>query len=160
MELIYLTHSGLTKLQKDLEHLMKVVRPDAVVQLTVAREHGDLSENAEYDAARDQLATIDRRIGELQEQLGRSQVIDESELTNDKVGILSCVKLFDMRRNKEIEYTLVDALQADTSLHRISVKSPVGKGLIGKVVGEEVTIMVPAGELKFRVLEISRAEGL
>jgi len=160
MELIYLTRAGLQKLQRELENLVKVERPEAVVQLATAREHGDLSENAEYDAARDQLADIDRRIMEMQNKLSCSQLIDESTLSADKVGLLTKVKLLDVKRNKELHYTLVDALQADPGKHLISVKSPVGKGLIGRGVGEEVTIAIPAGEIRFRILEIELASGL
>jgi len=160
MELIYLTRAGLAKLQRDLDNLMKVERPECVTQLATAREHGDLSENAEYDAARDQLANIDRKIMEVQSQLSRAQVIDESELNNDTVMILSKVKLFDLKRNKELTYTLVDALQSDPAKHLISVKSPVGKGLLGRKAGDEVTIQVPAGEIRYRILSIERAEGI
>jgi len=160
MDTVYLTRDGLEKLRKELERLVKVVRPEATVQLTVARAHGDLSENAEYDAAKDNLATIDRKIGDLQTQLSRVQILEESDLSDGEVRILSVVTLLELGKNREVRYTLVDPLQADPMQNLISVKSPIGKGLLGKKVGEEASITIPSGEIRFRVVAIERSKGL
>ncbi len=161
MDFIYLTEAGADKLQKELEHLVKVIRPEATDQLAKAREHGDLSENAEFDAAKENIASIDNQIFELQAKLGQIQIIDESQFSdNSAVRILSQVKLLDLKRDKEIIYTLVDPVQANPTKLLISVQSPVGKALLGKKIDEEISVDVPAGQLKFKVLEITRSEGL
>ena len=160
MDIIYLTRAGAEKLRRDLEHLVKVARPAATIDLATAREHGDLSENAEYDAARDNLASIDMNIMELQRKLSFVQIIEEGQFSNDEVHILSKVTLLDTKRNREMEYTLVDPEQTDPSRRLISVKSPIGQGLLGKKVGEEVTITIPVGEITLKVLAIETAEGV
>ncbi len=159
-ETVYLTQEGLKKLRQDLEHLIKEVRPAATAQLEEARAHGDLSDNAEYDAARENIASIDRRITELQLKLSRVQIIDENELNTDEARILSRVTLLNLNKGGEVEYILVDSLQADPMRRMISVKSPIGKGLLGKQVGDEVTIDTPSGKVGFRVLSIERMRGL
>ncbi len=161
MSYIYLTKTGAEKLKQQLEHLLKVIRPEATDQLAKAREHGDLSENAEFDAARDNMAKIDKEILDVQAKLAQVQIIDESELgDNSKIRILSQVKLLDVKREKEVVYTLVDPLQADPVKKLISVESPVGKGLLGKSVDDLVEVEVPVGTLSLKVLQIERAEGL
>ncbi len=160
MEKVYLTREGLEKQRKELELLVKEHRPEAVHQLAVARAHGDLSENAEYDAAKEKLGDIDRRIGDLQEKLSRVQIIDQSDMATDEVRILSKVKLKNMSNGTVFEYTLVDPMQSNPSLKLISVQSPIGSGLLGKKVGEVVTIDVPSGILNLKVEEINRSEGL
>lgn len=160
MELIFLTKMGMEKLRSQLAHLIRVARPEAAEQLARAREQGDLSENAEYEAAREKLSSIDRQIEELQDKMSRVQVIDESQLgDNSSVRILSQVTLLNLKKDKQIVYTLVDSVQADPAQRMISIESPIGKGLLGKKVGEEIKINVPAGELHFKVLDIQRAEG-
>ncbi len=160
MERVYLTREGLERQRKELEALLKENRPEAVHQLAVARAHGDLSENAEYDAAREQLTDIDRRISDLQQKLVRVQIIDQEDMASDVVRILSKVKLKNIANGTVFEYTLVDPLQSNPSLKLISVQSPIGSGLLGKRVGEVVVIDVPAGQLNLRVEEINRSEGL
>lgn len=156
-----MTKTGAEKLKKQLEHLLKVVRPEATDQLAKAREHGDLSENAEFDAARENMAKIDQEIISVQTKLSNVQIIDESELgDNSKVRILSQVKLLDINRDRELIYTLVDPLQADPLKKLISVESPVGKGLLGKTVNDIIEVDVPVGKLKLKILQIERAEGL
>lgn len=160
MDRVYLTREGLEKQRKDLEALIKEIRPEATHQLAVARAHGDLSENAEYDAAREKLADIDRRIAELQQKLNRVQIIDQDNIASDEVRILSKVKLKNISNGIVFEYTLVDPLQSNPSLKLISVQSPIGSGLLGKKVGEQVEIDVPSGKLKLQIEEINRSEGL
>ncbi|MDP8228825.1 MAG: transcription elongation factor GreA [Candidatus Electryoneaceae bacterium] len=160
MEIIHLTRAGAEKLRSELERLVKVARPAATIDLATAREHGDLSENAEYDAARDNLATIDLNIITLQQKLGFVQIIEGGQFSNDEVHILSKVTLLDTKRNREVDYTLVDPEQSDPTRRLISVKSPIGQGLLRKKVGEEVTITIPAGEITLKVLAIETAEGV
>ena len=160
MDRVYLTREGLEKQRKDLEALIKEIRPEATHQLAVARAHGDLSENAEYDAAREKLADIDRRIAELQQKLNRVQIIDQDNIASDEVRILSKVKLKNISNGMVYEYTLVDPLQSNPSMKLISVQSPIGAGLLGKKVGEQVEIEVPSGKLKLQIEEINRSEGL
>jgi len=159
-ETVYLTREGLDKLKSDLEYLMKEVRPKATEQMAAARAHGDLMENAEYDAARDNLHEITRRISEFQQKLSKVELLDDDSIGRDEVRILSCVKLEDSRNGRKIEYTIVDPLQSDPSKGLISVQSPIGKGLLGKKVGDNVTINVPSGEICFKVLEIARSTGI
>jgi len=160
MEKVYLTREGLEKQRKELEILVRENRPEAVHQLAVARAHGDLSENAEYDAAREKLGDIDRRIGDLQQKLSRVQIIDQEDMASDEVRILSKVKLKNVTSNLVFEYTLVDPMQSNPSLKLISVQSPIGSGLLGKKVGDVVEIDVPSGKLNLRIEEINRSEGL
>jgi transcription elongation factor GreA len=160
METVYLTREGLEKLRLNLEQLLKVDRPEATNQLATARAHGDLSENAEYDAAREKLAGIDRRIAEMSQNLNRVQLIDQDTMSGKEVRILSRVTLSNLDNKAKIEYTLVDPLQSDPSKRLISVKSPIGLGLLGKKVGEEVVINVPSGQFRFMVESIDRSEGL
>ena len=157
---VYLTHEGLDKLKSDLEHLVKVVRPRATEQMAAARAHGDLSENAEFDAARDNLAEITRRINNLQQKLSNVVLIDDDNIGKDEVRILSCVTLENTQNASKIDYTLVDPLQSDPVKRLISVQSPIGKGLLGKKVGDEVTINVPSGKIRFKVLAIKRITGI
>jgi transcription elongation factor GreA len=160
METVYLTREGLEKLRKDLEHLLREVRPAATESLASARALGDLSENAEYHAAKENLAAIDRRIGTLQTQLTRVHIIDESALANDEIRILTRVRLLDLDRQTEATYTLVDPLQANPAQDLISIKSPIGRGLLGKRKGDEVSISIPSGSLRLRVLDFERSHGL
>jgi transcription elongation factor GreA len=160
MESVYLTREGLEKQRRELETLVKEIRPEATNQLAVARAHGDLSENAEYDAAREKLADVDRRIADLQSLLNRVQLIEQDNIATDEVRILSKVKLLNVASGAVIQYTLVDPIQSNPGLKLISVKSPIGAGLLGLKVGEEVSIDVPSGKLRLRVEAIERSEGL
>lgn len=160
METVYLTRKGLDKLRNELNHMMKVIRPEAAQELATAREKGDLSENAEYDAAREKLSTIDRQIGSLMEKLSNVQLLEGDERAHSEVRILSQVLMKNMKNNKEMEYTLVDPIQADPAKRLISVKSPIAKGLLGKSIGDEVVINIPSGAVTFQILEIKPSEGL
>lgn len=160
MEKVYLTREGLERQRKELEALIKEIRPEATHQLAVARAHGDLSENAEYDAAREKLADIDRRIADMQQKLARVQIIDQDNMAADEVRILSKVKLKNLSNGSLLEYTLVDPVQSNPSLKLISVQSPIGAGLLGRKVGDTVAIDVPSGQISFTIEEINRSEGL
>jgi transcription elongation factor GreA len=120
-----------------------------------ARDKGDLSENAEYDAAKEAQGLHELKISKLEESISNARVIDESEINTDKVSILSKVKVLNLSFNKEFEYTIVSEEESDLQAGKISVQSPIGKGLLGKKKGEEVSIDVPSGELKFKMLNIS-----
>jgi len=160
MGTVYLTHEGLNKLKIELRELVKVIRTEATIDLATAREHGDLSENAEYDAARENLNDIDRRIYELQQNLSNVEIIEENSIKSDEIRVLCKVMLENLGNGSKIDYTLVDPLQSDPTKKRISLKSPIGKGLLGKRVGDEVSISVPSGEIQFKVLSIDRVNGL
>ncbi len=159
-ERIYLTHEGVKKLRAELDELVNVIRPEATIDLSQAREKGDLSENAEYDAARARLTEIDRQIGQLQAKFQNLQIIDESVLNSDEVRILSKVKILNTKNNMEMEYTIVDPIQANLPKKLLSIKSPIAQGLLGKKVGDETTISIPAGEVIFKIISIEVNEDL
>ncbi|MFH0765581.1 MAG: transcription elongation factor GreA [Calditrichota bacterium] len=160
MDSVYLTHDGLKKLQGDLNRLANELRPRATQALADARAKGDLSENAEYDAAREELSSIDRQISELQTKMSNVHIIDESAISRDEVRILSEVTVLNLVSNKDMRFILVDPLQADPRNNLISVKSPIAQGLLGKRVGDEASISVPSGELRVRIVSIERSQGL
>ncbi|WP_205503908.1 transcription elongation factor GreA [Rufibacter psychrotolerans] len=152
----YYTPEGLQKLKEELHELKTKGRAEVARQLAEARDKGDLSENAEYDAAKDAQGHLELKISKLEEVIGNARLIDESNLDLSKVLILSKVKLKNLGNNMILNYTLVAEEEANLAAGKISVKSPIGKGLLGKSVGEIAEITVPAGQLKFEVLEISR----
>jgi len=153
---VYLTRERLTEIEHELKQLKTVGRSEMAQKIAEARGYGDLSENAEYDAAKEAQGLMELRISKLEETLARARVIEGSDLPNDKVYILSLVKLKDLKTGEVIEYRLVAQEEADFEKNKISVTSPIGKGLIGKTPGEVVKIKVPAGFLEYKILEISR----
>ena len=153
----YYTKEGLDKLRQDLEYLTSVERPAISRQIAEAREKGDLSENAEYDAAKDAQGMLEMKIARLQDELSNARIIDESKLDASKVLILSTVKLKNLKNNAMMTYTLVPESEANLKLGKISISSPIAKGLLGKSVGEAVDIEVPAGTMHLEVIEISRS---
>lgn len=153
---IYLTREGHRKLAEELEYLKTTKRRGISKAIGEARAHGDISENAEYDAAREAQAQNEQKISELEEKLIRAQIIDNDAMSKDEVLIGATVKLQDLDSGEDLEYTLVAELEADFSQGRISVTSPVGSALIGHKVDDEVHIKVPAGVLRYKVLNISR----
>ncbi|TVQ87795.1 MAG: transcription elongation factor GreA [Bacteroidetes bacterium] len=155
-EVKYFTQEGLEKLKQELEHLKSVERPVISQQIADAREKGDLSENAEYDAAKNAQGMLELKISKLEDTLSNARVIDESQLDVNKVSILSKVKLKNLKNNATMTYTLVPENEADIKSGRISVNSPIAKGLLGKKIGEKADIQVPAGLMSFEVLEVSR----
>ncbi len=155
-EIVYLTKEKFVELENELRDMKVNGRAQVAAKIAEARGHGDLSENAEYDAAREEQRHLEYRIAKLEETLSKSRVIEAKDLPNDKVYILSKVKVKDSKNGKAIEYLLVSPEEADFDANKISVTSPIGKGLMGKKPGDVVEIKVPAGVLKYSIIEISR----
>lgn len=155
-EVKYFTKEGLEKLKEELEHLKSVERPAISQQIAEAREKGDLSENAEYDAAKNAQGMLELKISKLEDTLSNSRVIDESQLDISRISILSRVRLKNLKNNAAMTYTLVPENEADIKAGKISVNSPIAKGLLGKEAGEKVDIQVPAGLMNFEIMEVSR----
>lgn len=156
MDEIYLTKDGHRKLLEELEHLKTVKRRELSKAVGEARAHGDISENAEYDAAKEAQALNEKRIAELEEKLSRGRIIDDEYMPKGEVLIGATVKLKDLHSEEELEYTLVSEIEADYSQGKISVASPVGQGLLGHKENEIVEIKTPAGILRYKILKISR----
>lgn len=152
----YYTAEGLQKLKDELAELKTKGRAEVARQLAEARDKGDLSENAEYDAAKDAQGHLELKIAKMEEIVGNARLIDESNLDSSKALILSKVKIKNLKNNMVVDYTLVAEEEADLAAGKISVKSPIGKGLLGKSVGDKAEITVPAGKLQFEILEITR----
>lgn len=152
----YYTAEGLKKLKEELEYLKAVERPKASQAIAEARDKGDLSENAEYDAAKEAQGMLEMKIAKMEELYANARLIDESQLDTSKVLVLSKVKMRNVANKMEITYTLVAESEADLKTGKISVTSPIGKGLLGKSVGEIAEITVPNGKLQFEILEITR----
>lgn len=153
---IYLTKEGLANLRNELDHLKRVERPAISAQIAEARDKGDLSENAEYDAAKEAQGLLELKISKIEATLSEAVVIDESQLDTDKVLILSKVKLKNVDNGMEVQYTIVPENEANLKEKKISVESPIGKGLLGKKQGDVAEIQVPNGVMKFEVIEIGR----
>ncbi|RZJ51877.1 MAG: transcription elongation factor GreA [Flavobacterium sp.] len=152
----YYTADGLKKLREELDQLKSIERPKASQAIAEARDKGDLSENAEYDAAKEAQGLLELKISKMEEVVSNARLIDESQLDVSKVLVLSTVKIKNKANNTEMKYTLVAESEADLKTGKISVTSPIGRGLLGKSVGETAEITVPNGTLQFEVLEISR----
>jgi transcription elongation factor GreA len=152
----YYTEEGLKKLKDELNQLRDVERPKASQAIAEARDKGDLSENAEYDAAKEAQGLLEMKIAKLEELMANARLIDESQLDTSKALVLSTVKLRNQQNGMELSYTLVAESEADLKAGKISVTSPIGKGLLGKKVGEIAEIQVPNGILKFEILDITR----
>ncbi|AII54177.1 transcription elongation factor GreA [Hymenobacter sp. APR13] len=152
----YYTAEGLQKLKDELQDLKIRGRSEAAEALREARDKGDLSENAEYDAAKEAQGLLELKISKLEEVVGNARILDEAGLDLTKVLIMSKVKLKNLKNNAVLDYTLVAEEEANLAAGKISVKSPIGKGLLGKSAGDKAEITVPAGKLQFEILEISR----
>ena len=152
----YVTEEGLRKLQQELEQLRTIERPKISQQIAEARDKGDLSENAEYDAAKEAQGLLELRISKLQETIVNSRILDESKLDNSTVQILSKVTVRNMRTNAKMQLTLVAESEADLKAGKISINTPIAVGLLGKKVGDTAEIQVPAGKMPFEILEITR----
>lgn len=152
----YLTRKGHEKLRKELEHLKTVKRRQLSKAIGEARAHGDISENAEYDAAKEAQGLNEKKISELETKLASAQILDDENISKDEVLIGATVKLKDLDSGEDLEYTLVAEEEADYSQNKISVTSPVGSGLVNHKKGDMVEIKVPAGVLKYKVLDITR----
>ncbi|APY10662.1 transcription elongation factor GreA [Seonamhaeicola sp. S2-3] len=152
----YYTAEGLKKLRDELNYLKDVERPKASQAIAEARDKGDLSENAEYDAAKEAQGLLEMKISKMEETLANARIIDESQLDTSKVLALSTVKIKNQTNGMEMTYTLVAESEADLKSGKISVNSPIGKGLLGKSVGDVAEIQVPSGVMKFDIIEITR----
>lgn len=152
----YVTSEGLKKLKDELHHLITFERPAISQQIAEARDKGDLTENAEYAAAKDAQAMLELKIAKLMDTISNARVIDESAIDTSKVLIFNTVRLKNLINDKELVYTIVPENDADIKSGKIPVNSPIAKGLIGKVVGETVDIKIPAGNMSFQILEITR----
>ena len=152
----YYTAEGLQKLKEELADLKFRGRAEIARQLAEARDKGDLSENAEYDAAKDAQGHLELKIAKLEEVVGNARLIDDSNLDMSKVLILSKVKIKNLNNNMVLDYVLVSEEEANLAAGKLSIKSPIGKGLLGKEVGDVAEITVTAGKIRFEILEISR----
>jgi transcription elongation factor GreA len=152
----YLTEEGMKKLHQELEHLRSVERPSISAQIAEARDKGDLSENAEYDAAKEAQGLLEMKIAKMEDLVANARLIDESKLDNSKVLILSKVKIRNTINNAEMSYTLVAENEADLRAGKISISSPIAKALLGKKVGDKVEAQVPNGKVNLEILDITR----
>ena len=152
----YYSAKGLKKLKKELNYLKDIERPRASQAIAEARDKGDLSENAEYDAAKEAQGMLELEISKLEETLSNARIIDESKLDSSKVLVHSIVKIKNLTNSAVMEYKLVAQSEANLAQGKISVDSPIGKGLLGKKTGDSVEIEIPSGNVKFEILEISR----
>lgn len=151
----YMTQEGYDKLRNDLEYLKTRGRQEVAKAIAEAKEKGDLSENAEYDAAKDAQGMLELKINEMEKALASARIISESELDSSKVTILSTVTMKDMKTGKELTYKLVSESEADLKLKRISVNSPIGQGLLGKSKGDIAKVTTPNGHIDFEIVSIS-----
>lgn len=151
----YMTEEGLANLKKELEQLVSVDRPAISQQIAEARDKGDLSENAEYDAAKEAQGLLEMKIAKLEDLVANARIIDESKIDTSSVQILNKVKIKNTKNNKLVEYTLVSESESDIKCGKISVATPIAKGLLGKKVGDVVDIKVPSGLMSFEIMEIS-----
>lgn len=154
MEKAPTTEYGYKKLTKEIAFLKNTERPQTVIELDIARSHGDLKENAEYHAAKEKLAFIDKRMAELEEMLVRTTVLNPSEYEHDKVRFGSTVKVMDIDSEDEMTYTIVGAFESNPDINLISFNSPMAKQLLGKEKGDEVTLRLPSGEKEIEVLTV------
>ena len=153
----YYTAEGLKKLKEELEQMKTIERPKISQQIAEARDKGDLSENAEYDAAKEAQGLLEMKISKLEDVLANARVLSEESIDLSKVGVLTKVKIKNLANSATMEYSLVAEKEADIRKNKISVSSPIGKGLLGKKVGETAEIQVPRGVMSFEILEISMA---
>ncbi len=153
---VYLTEEGIRKMTEELQFLRTSERARISKAIAEAREKGDLSENAEYDAAKDAQGLLEARIAKMETTISRARLVDESQIDSSKAFILSTVRVKNVGNGTEQEYTLVSAAEADFAQNKISISSPIGKGLLGKEVGDRVEIVVPAGNVTLEIVAISR----
>lgn len=153
-EIVYLTRDGYNRLKEELEHLRAIERPAAAAAIAEARDKGDLSENAEYDAAKEAQLMLEMRIGNMESTLASARILDESNVDTSKVQILTKVKLLNHDNGKEVTYTLVSESEANLKENKLSVSTPIAKALLGRKKGEKVAVKVPAGVVTFEILDI------
>lgn len=155
MTVTYMTEEGLRKLQEELVHMESVQRPEISRQIAEARDKGDLSENAEYDAAKEAQGMLETKIIQLKSLIASARLIDESAIGTDDVKIMNKVTIKNLKNNKLMTYTLVSESEADLKSGKIAVNTPIAQGLLGKKVGDKVEIQVPSGVMNFEIMEIS-----
>lgn len=154
-QISYITKDGLKKLKAELDHLVNVERPSISNQIAEARDKGDLSENAEYDAAKEAQGLLEAKIAKLKQVLQDSRLLDETKIDTSKVQILCKVKIKNTKNNATVEYSIVPESESDLKQKKISVNTPIAKGLLGKKVGDKAEITVPNGKMQFEIIEIS-----
>ncbi len=154
-QVTYLTQEGLNKLKKNLEHLMNVERPAISKQIGEAIEKGDISENAEYDAAKDAQGMLEAKIAQIKSKIANARILDESKIDTSQVQILNKVRIKNRKNNATMQYTLVPESEANIKEGKIAINTPIAKGLLGKKVGDVVEIQVPSGVIPFEIVEIS-----
>jgi len=154
MENTYFTQEGLEKLKKELENMVNVERPKLSKAIGEAIDKGDISENAEYDAAKDQQGMLEAKISAMQQKISTARIIDESNIDTSVVSLLTTIEVRDLKQKKTLVYTIVGDQEVDIKQGKISVNTPVARGLLGKKVGEKANISVPAGELEYEILDI------
>ena len=152
----YLTPEGMKRLKDELDHLISVERPNISKMIAEARDKGDLSENAEYDAAKDAQGLLELKISKLEEIVRNSRLLDETRVDTSKVQILSKVKIRNLKTKAEMQYIIVSESEADLKSGKISINTPIAQGLLGKSIGETVEITVPSGSISFEIIEIGR----
>ena len=155
MAITYMTEEGLRKLKDELVHMESIQRPEISRQIAEARDKGDLSENAEYDAAKEAQGMLEGKIAQLKSLIATARVIDESAISTDEIQIMNKVTIKNLKTKKDMTYTLVSESEADLKSGKIAVNTPIAQGLLGKKVGDKVDIQVPSGMLSFEVLDIS-----
>ncbi|MDB5035360.1 MAG: transcription elongation factor GreA [Chlorobi bacterium] len=155
-DVVYLTRERMRELEEEIHYLKTAARKDIADKIAEARSYGDLSENAEYDAAKEAQGLLEGKIYKLEQTLSRARVIDGSGLPNDKVYILSIVTVLNKASKTKIEYTMVSAEEADVETRKLAVSSPIGKALMGKKVGDVISVKVPAGDITLEILDIRR----
>lgn len=154
MSSVPMTIAGKKRLEEELKHLKFVERPKVIEEIAVARSHGDLSENAEYDAAREKQGFIEGRIQDLEDKIARAQVVDTSQLQTDKIVFGAIVAIKDLDNDEEKKYQIVGVDEADVKVGKVSIESPIARQLLGKKAGDVVTIRVPKGEIEYEVISI------
>ncbi len=154
-EVVYMTQEGFEQLKAEIDHLIKVERPKCSQDIAIAREKGDLSENAEYDAAKEAQGMLEAKISKLTTTFGNVRIIDKSQLDTSRVNVMSKVKIKNLKMKKEFTYMLVSEKEANVREMKISVKSPIGSALLGKEVGDSVLVKTPGGEMELKIMEIS-----
>ena len=155
-EVVYYTEEGLEKLKADLYQLKSVERPNVARQIAEARDKGDLSENAEYDAAKEAQGLLEAKIAKMEAELSKARILDESQIDTSKVLIMSKVTIKNSANGAKMTYTIVPESEADLKAKKISISSPIAKGLLGKEVGDTAEIQVPNGLMKFEIVDVSR----
>lgn len=155
MAITYMTQEGYDKKMQELAHLESVERPEVVRAIVEAREKGDLSENAEYDAAKERQGMLEAKIAELKHLVATARIIDESKISTDEVQLMNKVTIMNMANKAKMTYTIVTETEANLREGKISISTPIAKGLLGHKVGDEVEVTAPAGKMKFKIVEIS-----